>query len=158
FQANEHLDFNLQAAKSRFDEEIIDFNTFRPVAGASPGEFIFNNRFEQRESGGETTSIKLEAALEAEFLGMSHQLLFGGLDQTNRSYTRTLTGANRVWNPRTDPIRHAPAEFRANYPNSLPPRPPRGKPTPRAFYVSDQAALFDERLRLVMGARHTETR
>src|SRR5690606_36233186 len=78
--------------------------------------------------------------------------------QTNRSYTRTLTGANRVWNPRTDPIRHGRAEIRANYPNGLPPRPPRGKATTRAFYVSDQAAVFDERLRLVLGARHTETR
>ncbi|HEX2100310.1 MAG TPA: TonB-dependent receptor, partial [Candidatus Synoicihabitans sp.] len=156
-QATDFLDLNLQAAKARYDEEIIDFNTFRPVAGQRPGQFVFNNRYEQRESGSETVSLKLEAAFKGRLLGADHSLLIGGLDQSNRSYTRTLVGPTRVWDPRADPIRRGRAEILSAFPNGLPARPSAGKATTRALYASDQAAFLEGRLRLVLGARYTKT-
>ncbi len=158
FQATDYLDLNLQAAKARYDEEIIDFNTFRPVAGSLPGQFIFNNRYEQRESGSETTSIKLEAALKLHFLAADHQLLVGALAQSNRAYTRTLIGPTRIWDPRADPIRRGREEIRSAYPNGFPTRPAPGKATTQALYASNQAAFLEGKLRLVLGARWTETK
>jgi iron complex outermembrane recepter protein len=74
------------------------------------------------------------------------------------SRTASSTVGNRqapasVWNPRRDAPRMVQRELRAAFPNGVPLQRPSDFNLD-AFYVAEQASAFDNRLRVLIGARH----
>ncbi|HEU5080251.1 MAG TPA: TonB-dependent receptor [Opitutaceae bacterium] len=156
FTLSEALNFRLLATRASVDDVILEHNTFRPVAGKTPGELIFDSRFQELSQGNEMFVIKAEAAAKVSFTGMDHQFIGGVSDQTNRNYARTLNGPLIPWNPLTEPIRDGLAEMASAFPSGRPALPAKAKSKTRGYYLTDQISALHGDLRLILGARHTE--
>lgn len=155
-----NLDVNVGLNWYNGENEGTEWNSFRPVAGAIPGTFYLPPAAASfRQSDVESQSLKARVSYRPEFLRMKHSIVAGFDDLWNRTATRDYAGAARTFNPLTDPPRMLRAEIRANNPGGLvePDASTAKKSKTRGYYVTDQIGMFENRLRLMVGVRHTET-
>ena len=154
-RATERLNLRLLVAQTDIERDLVEMNTFRPVAGQRPGELIFDSRFNEVRSATETLVVKLEGTASFQNRFLKQTFVVGSSAIDNRSYSQNVNGPLRPWNPLTEPIRLGLTEMNSAFPGGKPALPPKLKASTRSYYISDQVAAFSERLRLLIGMRHT---
>lgn len=132
-----------------------DHNTFRPVAGQVPGQFIFDSRYNVLRDLSENFTAKIEASYRLKLGAIEQHFVVGASDLENDTFSFNVNGNLRPWNPRTEPIRSGYGEIFSLFPNGLPVTPAPAESKTRSYYVSDQVKLLDGRLHAILGARST---
>lgn len=151
-------DVSLRVVSAKTESESVGgfYTSFRPVAGYNR-DLIFGvaeHRFNYSLSEADRFGLKADLNVQAEFLGMSHSMLFGFEHNERETGSSSIRAGAIVWDPKNQPERDALAELNAANPNGFPPITNRSKLESDGFYAVDQVALFDERLRILGGLRH----
>ena len=134
----------------------IDFNTFRPVAGAIPGQLLVNSNFIDTTNDTRTFVTKVEAVASFDFWGIKQRILLGFQDEITKSWQLVLSGPLLVWNPRTQGILDGQQSIASAYPNGFPVRPPYQTSIARAYYAADQISALHDELHLLVGVRDSQ--
>lgn len=133
------------ATHQKSEQLFRELNTFRVYGGQ-----IFNEGFRNQFSFGDSANVKLEGAARFRLAGAAHSLLAGYEYRSNKSANVFGPTPRLVWNPRTQPVRRASVELAGL---TLPPIAGYADTETDFLYVSDQVALFENRLRFLLGAR-----
>jgi outer membrane receptor protein involved in Fe transport len=151
-------DFDLRAGYSWSERRHNqwDHNTFRPVAGLIPGEFIADSRFNVLRELSRNKTAKLEASYRLDLGVISQYFVVGASALENETFASNVNGPLRPWNPLKEAIRSGYAEVYSLFPNGLPQTPVPAKSKTRSYYISDQIQMLDDRLHAVLGARSTD--
>lgn len=140
------------------ENEILEFNTFRPFAGNRPGQFLF--RVNQVWSRGKSRlqDNRVEATATFKVFQTSHRLFLGGSAVRAGSTSRTLNGPSVVFDPFVDPVPNHRAAVLAANPAGFPAFADIAYDRNRSYYANDQIGLFKDRIRLLAGARMAEVK
>lgn len=155
---SEAVNFRLAAFDNQGERTNGFYTSFRPVAGYNrdlifaAAEHRFNYSYNEQERSG----LKADLNLNFKLLGMDHAMLVGFEHGERTVGASNINTPARVYNPRTEPERDALAELRAANPNWFPPIADRGWLKSNSYYVADQISLFDEKLRVLAGARRMD--
>lgn len=151
--ANDWLDFRVAA--NYFERQRLYVrlsNGFRARAGN-----ILNDGAQWSKDQSDVFNFKAEGAARFSLLKMNHKILFGMEYREETTRSATASAPRVVWNPRTDEPRRILQELSDAVDGNFPGLIGRGAFRTTNYYVADQISLFDETLRLLVGARYTDS-
>jgi iron complex outermembrane receptor protein len=151
WEASDWLTLRALAARDDSYRERIQVTNFRIVGGD-----LINNPSQLFQDAGKETSIKLEAALKGNWHGLENLFLAGYEYRDQERGSIFLNGPSYSavpYNPRTQLHRNVLDEVRSVFPVNTP--IPFVEAEIPAYYASYQMGAFENRVRLLLGARHT---